>query len=415
MISRILLESFRQAVGQLYGNRLRSILSLLGISIGIFCIISVKSAVDSLEMDIRDSFTELGDDVIYITKNSWEEDPRQNYWKSMRRPDPNFSDYRALKAKLKNSQDISMIYILGSRTLKFNNNSVENALLCGITEEYGRMFDLKLEAGRYFSPFEYQNGSNKAIIGSVAAEELFGAIDPIGNEVKMMGRKFQIIGIIERKGESLINIINFDEALLISVPSARKIYNLGDNSPFGSNLAVKAAEGVSLEDIKDEVEFQLRNHRRLKPVEDNNFSLNELTMLSNLLDGFFSVLNAAGFLIGIFALFVGMFSVANIMFVSVKERTSIIGIKKALGAKSAVILLEFLVESVILCVIGGIIGLAFVFGTMALISAFIDFKLFLSMNNILIGLVTSIIIGVLSGILPAISAAKMDPVEAMRK
>jgi len=409
-----LLESFRQAKSQLIGNKLRSFLSLLGISIGIFCIISVKSAVDSLEVSIKDSFKDLGDDVVYITKNPWSEDPGQNYWKYVRRPNINFSDYQALKTGLKNSDNVAMIYFMGRKTAKFQNNSIENLLFAAITDQYISMFDLKLMEGRGFSPFEYQNGSNKVIMGAVVAEKLFGSIAPIGQNIKLLGRNYQVIGIIEKKGESLINIVNFDEAIMTSVTSAQKLYNLGNNSPFSANLSVKASPGVSLTDIKDEVEVILRSHRRIKPIEESNFSQNELTMLTSLLDKFFAVINVAGFLIGIFALFVGMFSVANIMFVSVKERTGIIGIKKAIGAKSTVILLEFLVESVILCIIGGVAGLGFVFLTLFAVTALIPFQLFLSIDNILIGIVTSVAIGILSGILPALQAARMDPVEAMR-
>lgn len=415
MIYRILLESYRQAMGQLSGNKLRTLLSLLGISIGIFCIIAVKSAVDSLEVEIRDSFNELGDDVIYISKRPWNEDPGQNYWKYMRRPEPNFSDFRQMEGQLLNANLVSMVYFIRRSTLKFGNNALENVISLAITEDYGPMFDFKFESGRYFSPFEYSSGANSVILGSETAEELFQGIDPIGQTIRVGGNKYQVIGVLERKGESLINIVNYDFALIMTVTSARKYFNLGNNSPYGSNLAVKLGNNATMDDLKDELEYKMRVHRRLKPVEDNNFALNEMTMLTNILDGFFRVINIAGFLIGIFALFVGMFSVANIMFVSVKERTNIIGIKKALGAKYAVILLEFLIESIILCIIGGAFGLLLVFLTMKAITAAIDFNLFLSLSNITIGIITSIVIGILAGILPAISAAKLDPVEAMRK
>jgi putative ABC transport system permease protein len=415
MFSRILLESYRQAIGQLSGNRLRTLLSLLGISIGIFCIIAVKSAVDSLELEIKTSFNELGEDVLYVTRTPWTEDPGMNYWKYMRRPDPNFSDYKALANTLKGADQVSIIYLLGSRTIKQGNNALERVFMSAISDSYGPMFDLKMENGRYFSPFEYQNGSNKILLGSVTAENLFGKKDPIGQEVKIIGQKFQIIGVIQRKGKSLINIINFDESVVLPLSSARKYLNLGDKSPFGSIISAKAQEGSTLADLKDEVELKMRVHRKLKPVEENNFALNELTMLTSLLDRLFGVINIAGFMIGIFALFVGMFSVANIMFVSVKERTAIIGIKKSLGARPNVILLEFLVESSILCLIGGILGLVLVFLIMAIINAAVDFAIFLSFENVIIGLVTSAFIGILSGFLPALQAAKMDPVEAMRK
>ena len=181
-------------------------------------------------------------------------------------------------------------------------------------------------------------------------------------------------------------------------------------------LSVKTAAGYSIEDMEDEVTGILRGIRRLKPKEDNNFALNKLTMLSGVLDSVFGVMNTVGIIIGMFALLVGAFSVANIMFVSVKERTNIIGIKKALGAKKYIILLEFLIEAIILCLIGGIIGLILVAGVLKAISSIPDmaFEMYLSPGNMIIGLVGSAIIGILAGVIPAWQAARMDPVIAIR-
>lgn len=412
---RIIFESFGQAIGQLTGNKLRSFLSLLGITIGIFCIIAVKSSVDSLENDIRNSFKQLGEDVIYVTKQPWTEDPGMNSWKYTRRPDPGYRDFKALDQKLRNGNIASILYLPGFKTAKYEGKTVENAFLTVCSEHYAEIQGLQFEAGRYFTPDEFQSGTDKVVIGSVMAESLFGTSGPIGKYITFSGRKYQVIGIIKRKGKSIINIMDFDEAMLITLNSARKFLNISDKSPFGSFITVKPGPGITVEALRDDVVQVLRKHRRLKPVEDENFSINELTMLSKVLDQFFAVLNIAGWLIGIFAIFIGMFSVANIMFVSVKERTPIIGIKKALGATQRVILLEFLIESVILCIIGGILGLVLVFLSMKVITAVIDFDMFLSMNNVILGFVLSASIGVLSGFLPARQAAAMDPVEAMRK
>src|SRR5690606_4795096 len=209
------------------------------------------------------------------------------------------------------------------------------------SEHYAEIQGLQFEKGRYFTPEEFRSGVDKVVIGAVVAESLFGVTDPIGQYISFSGRKFQVIGIIKRKGKSIINIMDFDEAMIITLNCGRKFLNVSDKSPFGSFITVKPGPGITVEELKDDVVQVMRKHRRLKPVEDENFSINELTMLSKVLDQFFAVLNIAGWLIGIFAIFIGMFSVANIMFVSVKERTPIIDIKKALGATQRVILLEF--------------------------------------------------------------------------
>lgn len=414
-ILRIIFESFGQAIAQLTGNKLRSFLSLLGITIGIFCIIAVKSSVDSLENDIRNSFKQLGEDVIYVTKQPWMEDPGVNAWKYTRRPDPGFRDFRALDQNLKNGNLASILFFPGLKTVKYDGKTAEDIFLTVGSEHYAEIQGLQFENGRYFTPDEFRSGVDKVVIGAVMAESLFGITDPIGQYIQFSGRKFQVIGIIKRKGKSIINIMDFDEAMLITLNCGRKFLNISDKSPFGSFITVKPGPGITVDELKDDVVQVLRKHRRLKPVEDENFSINELTMLSKVLDQFFAVLNIAGWLIGIFAIFIGMFSVANIMFVSVKERTPIIGIKKALGATQRVILLEFLIESVILCIIGGLLGLVLVFLCMKAITLIIDFDMFLSMSNIILGFVLSASIGVLSGFLPARQAAAMDPVEAMRK
>ncbi len=191
--------------------------------------------------------------------------------------------------------------------------------------------------------------------------------------------------------------------------------NVNSSSNWGTLVNVKAKKGVDLEELKYEVASIIRPVRGLKPKEKNNFSINELTMLTNLVDGVFGVINFAGFIIGLFAMLVGAFGVANIMFVSVKERTNLIGIKMAIGAKRYFILLEYLLEAIILCIVGGIIGLIFVFVILTLVSKLIDFPIYMSVQNIVLGLFLSIIIGIVAGIIPAIMASRMDPVEAIRK
>lgn len=414
-IFKIFRESIIQAVQQLTGNKLRSFLSLLGITIGIFCIIGVLSAVDSLEDNIRSSIEQLGDDILFVDKISWGEDPGANYFKYLRRPNVDHDDYVAMNERLRTAERVAFQVGIGSRTVKWRNNSVSGTFLLTGTEELPTILKMELAKGRFFSPGEYRYGANKIIIGTDVAEELFGTIEPIGKTIKVNGRKMEVIGVFAKSGDSIVSINDYDEALLVPYEFAKKIANLNRNSLFGSgNVMVKGKEGIPLEEVQAEVVGRMRAHRRLQPKEENNFSINQLSIISNLLDSFFGVLNAVGIVIGGFAIFVGMFSVANIMFVSVKERTRIIGVKKALGAKRWIILSEFLIEAIILCIIGGLVGLLLIGVILAILSSVIDFKLFLSVTNIIAGISLSIVIGVLAGMIPALRASGMDPVDAMR-
>lgn len=412
---KIIYESAVQAMQSLTGNKMRTFLSLLGIIIGIFCIIAVKSAVDSLQDNIVEGFSEIGSEVIYVDRTPWNEDPGQNWWKYVRRPKPSYEDYEWISERSDLAEEVSFGVFTGGKTIKHKSNSVTGAFIMGGTFEMQAIQNLDIEKGRYFTPTEYNTGANKIILGYVVADQLFGSIEPVGKEVKMFGQNFQVIGVLKSEGENLFNIMNFDEVCWIGYHTAKKYLNVNDDKGFMErSLTVKAKSGIELADLKDEVTGLLRSKRKLKPIEDNNFAINQLSMITDMLDTFFGVLSLAGGFIGIFALIVGMFSVANIMFVSVKERTSVIGIKKALGAKRYVILLEFLVESIILCVIGGALGLVFVFVTLKVISSLIPFDMYLSFGNMAFGVSASIIVGILSGIIPAFMASKMDPVEAIR-
>ncbi len=417
-VFRVLAEGAIQAGQQLAANRLRSFLSLLGITIGIFCIIGVKSAVNSLEDNIRRSLSKLGNDVVYVDKFSWSEDPGQNFWKWMRRPNQSYGEYELLKSRMKTAAYVGYWQFLGSKTIKWRNSSVENAFFISVTEECSDLFRLEFqEGGRFFSSAEYANGSDVCIIGAKIAEALFPAgINGVDQQIKVGGRKLRIVGVIAPSGNDLLRIMDFDNAVMVSHTLARRGFRLRDGNMWvgRSTIAVRAQVGVPLQAVRDEITGILRAARHLRPIEDDNFALNTLTILSQVFDSVFGVVNAAGFVIGFFALLVGMFSVANIMFVSVKERTSLIGIKMAIGAKRWFILLEILFEATVLCVVGGALGLLFIWLATLVISQVIDFDIHLSAANIAIGVVASAIVGVLSGLLPALQASRMDPVEAIR-
>lgn len=413
VIAKVFYEAVLQAFQQLRANKLRSFLSLLGVSIGIFCIIGVLSAVDSLEDNVRGSLAKLGSDIIYVKKWPWA-DVSGEWWKYIKRPNPDYRDYQVVNDRAKLARLTSFHVVTDAKTLKFNSNSVEGAVLVGASLEFPEMFAIEFEKGRYFSPSEYNYGSNKAVLGYNVAEELFGSVDPVDRTVKLQGKDYEVIGVIKKSGNDLLDPMNFDDVIMVAYTNARGLVNLKSRQFFDTTVAIKVANGVNLRDAKDEARGIMRAHRRLKPREEDNFSLNELSMISRIFDNFFGVLNLLGIVIGLFAMLVGMVSVANIMFVSVKERTSIIGVKKALGAKQYIILMEFLIEAIILCVIGGAIGLLLVAAITKVLSGAIDFALYIDLGNVIIGVLVSVAVGVIAGFIPALKASKMDPVEAMR-
>lgn len=417
-ILRIVFEGAAQAWQQLLANKLRSFLSLLGVTIGIFCIIGVKSAVNSLEDNIRSSMSKLGNDVIYIEKFSWGEDPGQNYWKWMRRPNFSFREFETLKEELELADQVGFWQFLGAKTVKWHSSSVENSFFLGITEDCRDLFHLEFEGeGRFLSPIEYQSGADVCILGYSIGVGLFGeGIDPVGKDISVGGRKLRVLGVTKKSGKDLLKPFNFDNCVLIGYNLARRGFGVRAKGDFDrTSISIKAKPGVELDQLKDEITGVLRGERRLKPREENNFALNTLSIISGLFDQLFGTMNLAGYFIGGFALLVGMFSVANIMFVSVRERTNIIGIKMALGAKRWFILLEILIEAVVLCIFGGLLGLLLIWMVTAGISAAIDFDIHLSMSNGFWGIVVSVIVGVASGLIPAFMASNMDPVEAIRK
>lgn len=412
---KIFHESFRQAIQQLVSNRLRSFLTLLGISIGIFCVIAVLSSVDSLEQSLVDSFEKLGTDVLYVDKFPWQEDPGQNFWKYQARPTPDAEDLRFIQKRSLMAEASALTVFIPGQVAKYMNNFVEGAYVAAITDDYNDVVKLKLEEGRYFTPAEFSHGSNAVIIGAKLAEALFPHGNGEGKEIKLFGQRFQIVGVLEQEGNSLIKVMPFDNAIFITYQTAKKIVNVRSGSNYGSLLSVKARPGVILEELKYELASIIRSERSLKPLEKDNFSINEISLLTNLIGNVFGVLNFAGFFIGIFSMLVGAFGVANIMFVSVKERTSMIGIKMAIGAKRIYILLEFLLEAIVLCIVGGLAGMILAWLVLTLIGKLVHFEMSISMFNIILGVSLSVMIGIISGIIPAIGASRMDPVEAIRK
>ncbi len=412
VLFRLIFESFNFALQALVSNRTRSVLSLLGISIGIIAIVSVFTVIDSLEIKIKDSLKSLGENVIYVQKWSWEFGADYPWWKYMNRPHPSISEMDRLATLSDRAEAVSFVVTSNNKTIKFRNNSIENSTIVAASGNYEKIKSFELEEGRYFSPSELLNGRDNIVIGADIASNLFPFESSLGKKISVLGRKLTIIGVFKKEGESIVGNSS-DNTVIIPINFARNILDIRSDR-VQPTIMVKGKANVSNIELKDELHGLMRSLRKLKPLEPDDFSLNEVSLLSTRLDSLFAIIELAGLVIGGFSLVVGGFGIANIMFVSVKERTHIIGIQKSLGAKNYFILLQFLIESVLLSLSGGIIGLIVIFaGTVASTYIF-DFKIVLSVSNIILGISVSGIIGIIAGFIPAYRGANMNPVEAIR-
>jgi len=410
-VFEILGNSFRLAILELKNNKLRTTLSLLGVTFGIFCIIGVLATVNSLEQNVQNDIKALGSNTIYIDKWDYSGGPDYPWWKYVNRPAPKFEEMKELKARSSVIKNICFT-LNGQANIEFGNEMLTNVYIYGITQGFVEIQPFEMMAGRYFSAVELDQGTTNAIIGFENAEKLFGTAEKaVGQEVKIKTKKAKIVGVIKKQGKSMIGGWEFDQSLLLTYPYYRLIFEERYAQP---NIMVQGFDNMSVEAMRDELKGSMRNLRRLGPRDEDDFSLNSVSDFSKSVGGFFSSVTLGGWFIGLLSLIVGTFSIANIMFVTVRERTPIIGLKKAIGAKKGTILAEFLLESAFICVLGGAIGVFLVFLlTFALTSAF-GFKVFISMNILTLALGICITIGILAGIIPASMAAKMDPVVAIR-
>jgi len=401
------------AIQSVIVNRLRAMLSLLGITIGIFAIIAVFTIVDSLEINIRESVNSLGSDVIYIEKWPWapEEGEEFAWWKYMNRPLASLDEYEFIKEKSRYAQNVCFLSAVGRR-IEYKNNNVEGATVFGVTDGFQDIRSFEMAEGRYFSPIEAKSGRNVVVIGSKIAQELFQGADPVGKQIELMGRKVMVIGVLEKEGKGTFDAFILDEVAILPLEYYRGFIDIKSDMA-NPQIWVQAKPKVSVEELTFELTQLMRSYRRLQPSDEDNFALNQTSIINNQLDQLFSVLKIAGFLIGVFSIIVGGFGIANIMFVSVKERTHIIGIQKSVGAKQYFILLQFLFESVMLSLAGGIIGLTIVFIGATIITLSGNFTVTLTLQNILLGVGLSSGIGLISGIFPAWQGARMDPVVAI--
>ena len=399
----ILQNSLRITFQELKANKLRTVLSLTGIAFGIFCIIGVLAAVNSLERNIQSEVKSLGDNTIYIDKWDYSGGPDQPFWKFRARPVMKYEEADMIKQRAELVSDISFL-MQTNGSISHKDDVIQNAGIYGITEAQMNIQPIKFSDGRFFSSSEFNAGSNVCLIGFANAESLFGSTErATGKQIDIKGKKTTVVGVIKKEGKNFIGW-DYDNCVMLPYKYCKQLFDEKNANPI---LIANGKKQVTTAALSDELRGIMRQIRRLGPRQEDNFSLNSVEAFSQAITGFFSVLNIVGAIIGGISLIVGLFGIANIMFVTVKERTSIIGLKKAVGAKKGTILFEFLLEAIILCFMGGGIG--------TLISShLLDFPIFISIPMLIITILVCLVVGIIAGIFPASKAAKMDPVVAIR-
>ncbi|WP_145673511.1 ABC transporter permease [Chitinophaga polysaccharea] len=410
---KILWNSFKMAMQELRVNKLRSFLSLFGITIGIFCIIAVLTLTGSLEHNIRKDLADLGDDVIYLQKWPWGGNGEYAWWKYMNRPLPEYKDLKIIQDKVQSASYASFDFEVGGKKVEYGDDYMDGVNMMAVTHDFDQIQTLQIVGGRYFANGESNSGANVVILGYTVWDGLFPSAEAaLGKMVKVAGRDVKVIGVLKKKGESMIGGLGYDNAIILPYRFARTIVD--ERRYADPYILVKAKSTVSMDQLKDELRGVMRAAHRLKPSEEDDFALNEISSANENLNSLFAAINGGGILIAGFALIVGAFGIANIMFVTVKERTNIIGLKKAIGARRAIILMEFLLEAICLCLFGGLLGLLLVYLLTVIINMSGSFEMILSPGSAVFGVSVSAIVGLLAGFIPAWVASKLDPVVAIR-
>ena len=399
------------ALQELKVNKLRTFLSLFGITIGIFCIIGVLATIDSLKAKIQNDLSSFGNNTIYIDKWDYSGGPEYPWWKFMKRPNMKVEEMEIIKKKSNLASNMAF-FMSNQASFSYEENVLKGVNIYGITSEYKAVQSFNIGYGRYFSEADFLRGGPLGVIGYKVAEELFGKAEKaLGKTISYGGRRVMVIGVIEKQGSAIINGFDYDKSVLTTYNYFASIYNPDNSNPY---IMVQAKPGVPSALLQQELTGVMRQIRKLSPTQEDNFTCNDVAQFKDQIDSVFGSINSGGWAIAGLSLIVGAFGVANIMFVTVRERTSQIGLKKAIGAKSSTILYEFLLESAFLCIIGGLVGLFLVWILAVALGAVLPFPLHIAPSIVFLALSICIILGVISGIIPASIAAKMNPVEAIR-
>lgn len=413
-IIEILGSSLNLTWQEFKSHKTRTLLSLSGVGFGILCIIGVLATVNSLEYAVQQDIKALGSNTIYIDK--WDYSAGDNdypWWKYVNRPTPKYEEVELLRQKV---PAIGYIAFTNNITapIEYNGSVLTGLNYYGVSEDFDHLQPVEVGEGRWFTQSEFEQGTGVIVLGYLVAENLFGSDvkKGIGQELKLKdGKRAMVVGILKKKGKSIIGGWDYDNNTLITRNFMKTMAREDWTNP---SILVSGKEHVPLEQLKDELLGAMRSIRKLKPTQEDNFSLNDINALSGFATGIFDGVNKGGWAIATLSLIVGMFGVANIMFVTVRERTSQIGLKKAIGAKKITIMTEFLLESSFLCIMGGMLGLLVVVILTFILSALFGFSVFIAPGIIMLAITICVVVGIIAGIIPASIAARMDPVVAIR-
>ena len=408
-----LVESFRIAVQQIAANRSRSILTTLGVIIGIVAVTLMGTAIRGIDIGFDRSMSGFGDDVLYVEQWPW--NTGDDYWQFRNRPDFKLSFADRLNQMIEENPnsllDLAVAAPASIQTVTYGKRQISNVYTMGTTHEYAYLARTNCEKGRFINEAESRGGRNVCVIGRDVAGALFSGEDPMEKVIRVRDQEYRVIGVFAKQG-SFLGIFSWDSQVVIPLASYIKYFKSNEEN---ASIRVKVRDKTQITEAKEELRGDFRRIRGLLPEQEDDFAINEQKVLRSSIEPVKTGLAIAGLFITGLALFVGAIGIMNITFVSVKERTREIGTRKALGARRRSILIQFLIESVSICVLGGIVGLGLAFGLFVLIGAlFPSFPMQFSPMLVVMALFISVMTGIISGFVPAWQASRLNPVEALR-
>ena len=407
-----LTDSFRIALSVIRAHKMRSALTALGVIIGIIAVTLMGSAIGGIEIGFERSLSVIGDDLLYVEKWPWRHvDDWWNY-RNRRTMDVRYAEQlKRIIAATPNSELVTAVPTIQTmRHVKYGENEVRGVFTQGTTQEFLVTSTPAFSEGRFFNETEARGGRNVVVLGYDVAEALFPNDTPLGRTVMISGTPFRVVGVYAKQG-TFLGLFSFDSYAVVPLQAFMKAFS----ARLDTSIRVKVRDKSRIEIAKGELTGAMRRVRGLQPEDKNDFEINEQGALRSTIDPIKSGIAVAGLFVTGLALFVGAIGIMNITYVSVKERTREIGTRKAVGARRRTILLQFLIEAVAICIVGGAVGLFLSWlMTTAVAAAFPSFPMQFSGGLVVTGLIVSTLTGVASGFMPALAASRLDPIEALR-